>query len=140
MSIKEISQLLKNVQTVLDKNKVQQANSLLNDMLDNKVDNKRSRAVKFVAFVAKDKGVSYEELLNSKSNRDLTDAKHICYYMLKQYLKLTTREIAMMFSTWASSVHTGVKRIENLDDRIHADKVLINHLTYIKDELKKLKV
>lgn len=131
---KEVELLLKYLQNGIKKHSIRQVNEVLSQLSDSDALNNKSIADKVINIVSFDFGISKKVLLEGSGRKTLTDARHIAYFILYNN-GFTMRDIAKVFNSWQSVIHKGIKRMQNLDTRIHPEQELKKRYENIKTKV-----
>ncbi len=91
-------------------------------------------AEKIISAVAKRYGVTAEDILGTKRNKDIKDARNISMYIIRQVTDLSLPAIGTMFSRDHSTVHSNITAVEK---QIKTDSALQTELEDIRREIKR---
>jgi len=79
-----------------------------------------------------------QTLIHDGGRGEINDARHLCFYFLRQEIKLSLKSISDIFlnRTAFQNISSAIKRITNLDPKSKVDLLLINKRAQIELKLK----
>ncbi len=89
---------------------------------------------KIIAAVAKRHGVTPEEILGEKRNKDIKDARNLSMYIIRQITELSLPAIGTLFNRDHSTVHSNITAVEKA---LKTDNTLSQEISDIRREIKK---
>jgi chromosomal replication initiator protein len=87
---------------------------------------------KVFAAVYKQYGVSKEDLIGPKRNKDIAMARHITIFLIRQITEMSLPSIGKIFDREHATVISSLKVV---DDRMNRDPAFVNELTDLKHEI-----
>lgn len=82
--------------------------------------------------VTKKYGISKEEMIGPKRNKEIANARHACVYLIRQVTDMSLPAIAKVFNRDHATIMSSLK---NIDNRIKTDPDLLSELTEMKKEI-----
>ena len=82
--------------------------------------------------VTKKYGISKEEMIGPKRNKEIANARHACVYLIRQVTDMSLPAIAKVFNRDHATIMSSLKNIES---RIKTDPDLLTDLNDMKKEI-----
>lgn len=134
----EIQQLLKNIVEVLKHYTVPEFNNFLVTAINKKEDT--HYAEKYILeLVCETYKISFNALVYSKSNPNVTKPRQVAFCLLHYTLGLSTRYIAktIFHFKYHNTVGSAIKMYKNLDTNIKPDRELIESIEMLRERVMK---
>ena len=82
--------------------------------------------------VSKKYGISKEEMIGPKRNKEIANARHACIYLIRQVTDMSLPSIAKVFNRDHATIMSSLKNVES---RVKSDPDFLSELTDMKKEI-----
>ena len=82
--------------------------------------------------VTKKYGISREEMVGPKRNKEIANARHACIFLIRQVTDMSLPAIAKVFNRDHATIMSSLK---NVDSRMQVDSDFLAELTDMKREI-----
>lgn len=98
----------------------------------------QKKIYRVISITAEICNTTSQAIIHDKGRGNLTDARHLCFYFLKNEINISLESIRSIFLniTAITNISTAIKRISNLDPKSRPDIEMINKREQIKIQLK----
>jgi len=136
MAERQVETLLKNMNRVIKKHGINGLNDALVVLINQNSDNSDEVATVF-KVVSKEFKIEPKDLMLKHARGHLTDAKQVCYCLLKHQLNYSVRKIARIFNIGNSfaSVFNGIDRLRKANINLKQDKDFVTYFENAKNNL-----